>query len=325
MKQKNYIYALEIILILILNLNFLSALELNQETKFLVLGHVYPDHDTLELNVELINNENPDFIVFLGDSSKNFPTRDWTEMESIMKKIKVPMYFAAGNHDILINPGDEEYFIENIAGVLFQSFDINNNSFLILNTASKKDSPPDIPEEQVEFIKSIYENNTNRKFIFMHHCLFYKEGAEKYCGIVSGRDVFKESNWNSKIVPLIQNQTLVFLGDVRIYFSYKENNIPYFGVGFSQPDLRFPPYMLKVIVNDEIDVVPIKLKQDFDADKIKYFNILLKTSFNTSEDILRSFARIVKKNLKLTIIFSVIFIIELIILIKILKMKKYKK
>lgn len=276
----------------------------SRETKFIVLGHVYPDYEALNLSVTLINDANPDFVVFLGDNVYNVPERNWSEFSSIIDRIKVPVYLLAGNHDIDINPGDKEYFEENI-GSLFQEFEINGNRFIILNSILKKDYY-DISEEQIDFIKAEYENGSENTIVFMHHCLFYQDN-NKFCNARPDY-VSENSNWNSKVVPIIKDKTIgVFVGDVGYnepYFSYNEENVSYFGVGFSVDKIKFPQHFLEVTINNNVlKVTPVPIRQD-----------LAKIDYGTEKSENLGVRAFIRDNLKL-IFFMISFVITLLLII----------
>lgn len=281
-----------------------------EEITFIAMGHIYPDYDALNISLDLIEQENPDFVVFLGDSLPA-PNESWDELKPLIDKISAPVYFAPGNHDIYRNEASEGVFASEISPELFFTFKIRETNFIILNTVSDKES--DISEEQVEFIESVLDPEKNNVF-FMHHCLFYNYNNQ-FC---NSRPFIKENNWN-KLVPSIQNKTLaVFVGDVGInepYFGYKENGISYFGVGFSpkESQLKIPQHMLKVTLNEEgMKVTPIPIRQDLT--KTKYVQRVDKQFF----PLFKSF---IKKNLALVLRMVAITIALLIVIIIFLSYK----
>ena len=303
-----------IIFILFLFVFQIISAETDNKITFIVLGHVYPDYEALELSVDLINEENPDFIVFLGDTLES-PDRSWPELKQIIDKIDSPVYFIPGNHDIS-RDGTGKYF-EEMSGFLFTSFSIKEYTFLILNTVTEKTGIYDISEEQVGFIEEIYEQNDEEKFIFMHNCLFYNYDNQ-FC---NSREFFTENNWNSLTVPIIQNKTVaVFVGDVGInepYFGYEEDSISYFGVGFSpkESQLKIPQHFLKVVYEEgELTVNPIIIRQDLT--QAKYYQRVDKEFFPLSKAFIRKNLAFVLKSFSLAIIILLGIIIFLLIKLK---------
>ena len=152
----------------------------------------------------------------------------------------------------------------------------------------------------------------------MHHCIFYNYDNQ-FCNY---RGFFKSNNWNEQIVPIIKNETIaVFVGDTGLnepYFGYTENDISYFGVGFSPPEnqLKVPQHMLKVVLeNDKFTVTPIPIRQDLTM--VKYDQRIDRNFFPL-------FKVFVKKNLAIVLTsFSLtIFILLIIILFLLIKLRK---
>ena len=294
----------------------------SEKLTFIAFGHIYPDYDALNLSIPLIEKENPDFVVFLGDSVHTGTEENWNSLLSITDEISAPVYFVPGNHEIEVQPEGQKYFKEHISEDFFWDFTIKNTTFVILNsvqeTSGGESNPYDISDEQVSFIKEIYERDDTNKFIFIHHCIFYNYDNQ-FC---NNRGFFKNNNWNEQIVPIIKNDTIaVFVGDTGLnepYFGYIENDISYFGVGFSPPEnqLKVPQHMLKVVLeNDKFTVTPIPIRQDLTM--VEYDQRIDRTFFPL-------FKAYVKKNLALVLTsFSVIiFLLLVVILFLLIRLKK---
>ena len=159
------------------------------EITFIALGHVYPDYNALNLSIDLIEQENPDFVIFLGDSL-HAPYESWDELKPILDRISSPVYFAPGNHDIYENGTAGGFFSEEISPDLFFSFKVGGINFIILNTVSGEEFVYDISEEQKEFVKSISDSE-DKNIIFMHHCVFYNYDNQ-FC---NSRPFIDENNW----------------------------------------------------------------------------------------------------------------------------------
>ena len=290
------------------------------EITFIAMGHIYPDYDALRLSVNLIKQENPDFVVFLGDSLHT-PHESWDELKPIIDKISVPVYFAPGNHDIYENGTLGGFFAEEISPELFFSFKVGETNFIILNTVSGEEFVYDISEEQVEFIKATSSSENN--IIFMHHCLFYNYDNQ-FC---NSRPYIDENNWNN-LVPFIKGNTLgVFVGDVGVnepYFGYEENGVSYFGVGFSpeSSQLKIPQHMLKVtLIGEDMKVIPIPIRQDLTESK--YAPRLDKSFSSLFKSFIRKNLELVLKTFSITIALLVMTIAFL--LFKLFKNHKVKR
>jgi len=241
----------------------------DSDVTFIALGHVYGDYDALNLSIPLIEKENPDFVIFLGDSLAA-PDNSWDELKSFVDKISSPVYFVPGNHDVYVN-GTRGNYLEKMSEDLYYNFSVGGIDFVSLNTVTDDIALYDLSYEQVGFMESIYEGSANKKIIFMHHCLFYNYDNQ-FC---NSRPFIDNNNWNNIIPAIKENTIAVFVGDVGInepYFGYEEDSVSYFGVGFSgkESQLKIPQHFLKVIIHEDgLTVTPIPIRQDLT--KIKYF------------------------------------------------------
>lgn len=278
----------------------------HEKITFIALGHVYPDYDALNLSVSLIEKENPDFVIFLGDTLVT-PSSSWNEIKPIIDQITAPVYFVPGNHDIYENGSREGFFLNEMSGFLYTKLEIKNISLIILNTVTDKVGVYGVSDKQVSFVREIYEKDDKRKFIFMHNCLFYNQDNQ-FC---NSREFFFNNKWNEEIVPIIQEETVaVFVGDTGVnepYFGLVENEISYFGVGFSPSEnrLKIPQHMLKVVLKgDQLTVTPIPIRQDLT--KVVY-------SQRVDREFFPLFKVFIKKNLAFVLKILSIVILALLI------------
>lgn len=235
------------------------------QTSFVVFGHVYVDYEALEESIDKVNNLKPDFVVFLGDTLPSHHQTEWGDVLDLTKKIEAKVYFVPGNHDVDDRASDRSDFVSRF-GSLYKSFTVNNIDFIVLNTSNGAPSGNyDIQGNQVEWIKEVYKKSNNKKIVLMHHCLFASDGG-KLCNN-RGQLISPESNWNKILVPVIKNDTLaVFNGDVgskQPYFSYSEDSLRYFGVGFSPDRLSSPQHFFYInVAGDVVDVRPIIIRDN---------------------------------------------------------------
>lgn len=287
--------------------------------KFAAFGHVYPGYDDLESSVETVNDLDLDFVVFLGDSL-NHPEESWDQLGKIIDNILVPVYFVPGNHDIFENGSfNQGFFLSEMSEKLYYSFEVKNKTFIVLNTVTGKNQEYGISEEQISFLTSIYDSTDNDKFIFMHHCLFFNYD-NLFC---NSRPYYINNAWTEITASILEETKAVFLGDAGIhepYFAYEENNISYFGVGFSPQEdrIKTPRFFLYVeLENDQLFVEPILAVKDISQDSF---------SGHTENTLKQNLKTYVKKNLAFVFksIFFFFFIVLMIILglsYKILKSK----
>ena len=64
------------------------------------LGDHHAPHaaENLKQTVKMINDLHPDAVILSGDIGEN--PQEWDEARSILKKLKAPLYYVPGNHDV---------------------------------------------------------------------------------------------------------------------------------------------------------------------------------------------------------------------------------
>ena len=149
--------------------------------------------------IDKINLMQPAFVVSVGDLINGY-TKDldkinteWEEFNSFVKKLEMPFFYVAGNHDYTNEVMENEWFKR--FGSDYYHFLYKNVLFICLNsehgyTALKN---PDLGEEQVKFVEKILKKNTNVDWtmIFMHQPLWLKESGKNWLkveNLLKGRD-----------------------------------------------------------------------------------------------------------------------------------------
>jgi len=204
-----------------------APLEDNEESlKFLVAGHIYgkPGDDefhpspSLLRNISLLDMQNPDFVVLLGDtvwkpSEDNFDLLDLL----ILDPVEVPVFNAVGNHDVT-----KRELYQSRYGNTIYAFTYKNQLFFILDTTLNY---YDLNPDQLSFVKITIENqiqtsDINGINIFMHHVLFLDEAE------VVGKQLLKPNEGDgisasfhdflrSTLYPISQSiPVYIYAGDV---------------------------------------------------------------------------------------------------------------
>ena len=149
--------------------------------------------------IDKITLMQPAFVVSVGDLINGY-TKDlekiineWEEFNSLVKKLEMPFFYVAGNHDYTNKVMENEWFKR--FGSDFYHFLYKNVLFICLNsehgyTALKN---PDLGEEQVKFVEKILKKNTNVDWtmIFMHQPLWLRESGKNWLkveNLLKGRD-----------------------------------------------------------------------------------------------------------------------------------------
>lgn len=141
----------------------------------------------------------PAFVVSVGDLINGYTkdlekiNNEWEEFNSLVKKLEMPFFYVAGNHDYTNEVMENEWFKR--FGSDYYHFLYKNILFICLNsehgyTALKN---PDLGEEQVKFVEKIFKKNTNVDWtmIFMHQSLWLKESGKNWLkveNLLKGRD-----------------------------------------------------------------------------------------------------------------------------------------
>lgn len=170
--------------------------------------------------VDVMNVENVDFIIHLGDFKDETPTKQETDtlnflkdIEIIFSKFKGPRYHCIGNHDV--DSITKKQFLEGIENTnipnnkSYYSFNKNGFHFIVLDAnydANGKDhffkegadwQDTNIPTEQLSWLQNDLENNTLPTIIFCHHPFFefYRDGYKYHINNYKQvRDLLKNKN-----------------------------------------------------------------------------------------------------------------------------------
>lgn len=95
------------------------------------LGEQHSPHaaDNLRRAVDMINSRHPDAVVLSGDIGEN--PGEWDKAKSILKKLKAPIYYAPGNHDVHSHDLDR---YRGAFGKDYYSFQVKNVTFLVIDS-----------------------------------------------------------------------------------------------------------------------------------------------------------------------------------------------
>lgn len=95
------------------------------------LGEQHSPHaaDNLRRAVDMINSRHPDAVVLSGDIGEN--PGEWDKAKSILKKLKAPVYYAPGNHDVHSHDVDR---YRGAFGKDYYRFQVKNVTFLVIDS-----------------------------------------------------------------------------------------------------------------------------------------------------------------------------------------------
>jgi predicted MPP superfamily phosphohydrolase len=85
--------------------------------------------ENLKQAVEMINSRRPDAVVLSGDIGENPQARE--EAMSILKKLKAPLYYVPGNHDV--HSSDVERY-RGVFGKDYYTFNVKDVTFVVVDS-----------------------------------------------------------------------------------------------------------------------------------------------------------------------------------------------
>ena len=119
------------------------------------IGDKHAPHaaDNLKHAVDMINDRHPDVVILSGDIGEN--PRAWDEAKSILKKLKPPIYYVPGNHDVHSNDVDR---YRKAFGKDYYDFEVKNVKFVMIDSQllgnydvfGAKDPEPLLPATEEE-------------------------------------------------------------------------------------------------------------------------------------------------------------------------------
>lgn len=189
---------------------------------FFIAGHVYGSpgannegvHPPFKENFDLIRDDSlVEFGFFTGDMVFIPTAEDWDEIDADVESLGVPVYFAAGNHDVM----DRELY-ESRYGITYYSFKKNGDLFIVLDPNLDNWN---ISGEQLSFLIQTLEDNqddTNNIFVFFHQLLWWEsDNIYQNVALNSLQGRADEINFWTEIEPLFRampNEVYMFAGDV---------------------------------------------------------------------------------------------------------------
>ena len=145
---------------------------------FFIAGHTYGSpgidnegfHPAFKNKFDLIQNDGHiDFGVLTGDIVITGTEQNWNDIDSDIIDLGLPVYFAAGNHDMT-----DRALFESRYGQTYYSFTHQSDLIIVLD--------PNIDEwnisgDQLQFLQSVLNDevqNINNIFVFFHQLLWWE-------------------------------------------------------------------------------------------------------------------------------------------------------
>jgi 3',5'-cyclic AMP phosphodiesterase CpdA len=154
------------------------------------LGDKHAPHAAKNLKqaVEMINDRRPDAVILSGDIGEN--PQAWDEAKSILKKLKPPLYYVPGNHDVHSRDVDR---YRNVFGKDYYTFDINRITFVVIDSQllgnydvyearQPMPLPPETEDESermfswLESLRDRDDRDRKRTIIGVQHIPMFRDG-----------------------------------------------------------------------------------------------------------------------------------------------------
>lgn len=207
-----------IVIFHILSISYSSSQALNYS--FFTAGHSYGNpikyhyglhYPFVDYFPKINSNQEIQFGILTGDVVAEKTKSYWDSTQKDINKLNIPVYIAAGNHDI----SDE--FVSRY-GDYYYKFLHKNDLFIILTPGL---SSWNISGDQLEFFKNTLDSNystVKNVFIFMHELIWWSPNNEyKNVFINYAKHYPGSNNYESTIKPLLlsyPNNFVLYAGDL---------------------------------------------------------------------------------------------------------------
>lgn len=188
---------------------------------FFVAGHTYGSptgsnfgvHPPLRKKFNFINRSSLDFGVFTGDIVRKATVQSWDSIDAELKLLNMPVYFAAGNHDV-----NDRMLFEQRYGPTYSRFIFNSDLHIILD--------PNLDEwnisgDQLDFLQSTVDSHAvavKNVYVYFHQVLWWENENTFYKIKMNSTEGRADTiNFWSEVEPLfhqLTNQVYMFAGDV---------------------------------------------------------------------------------------------------------------
>jgi len=156
------------------------------------IGDKHAPHaaENLKQAVEMINGRRPDAVVLSGDIGEN--PQAWDEARHILKKLKSPLYYAPGNHDVHSTDVDR---YRRVFGKDYYTFEVKGVTFVVIDSqllgnydVYEAKTPPPLPpqteeesERMLEWLAGLRDEKSDatrkRVIIGVQHIPMFRDGG----------------------------------------------------------------------------------------------------------------------------------------------------
>lgn len=203
---------------------------------FFIAGHTYGApgmnnigvHPPFQDKFSLITKDSlVEFGVFTGDMVLNPTTKDWEEIDDDVDSLGIPVYFAAGNHDLY-----NRTLFENRYGPTYFSLIHRNDLIIVLDPTLDGWS---ISGDQLTFLKTTLEEKADlvdRIYIFCHQLIWWTPDNVFGKLITNSKEGRKSpTNYWTEVEPLLQTVSKpvwIFAGDLGAISGNRRDSYMYY-------------------------------------------------------------------------------------------------
>ena len=116
--------------------------------------------------LRFLEDEGANFIAYCGDMTKNHndAEADYQMLAECLKESHVPNYIIKGNHD-----AGHGYFNEYISDITSFTVPYKDDLFIFVGNGTNTGTNGGLTQSRVDYIRSVIENNPNRRLFLMYH------------------------------------------------------------------------------------------------------------------------------------------------------------
>jgi len=167
-------------------------------------GRMLEESDRLSLSLvnEINERDDVEFTIIKGDMTDGGDTGQFAGFKSKYNKLKRPWYPLLGNHDKFSADWEEGWQNASGRNTTYYSFLYSRLLFIVLDSAQYPyRNMGSIPEEQLEWLDELLENNSKREaFIFLHHMVVLDEDSNQEDGLENDDDLISVISKHENVV-----------------------------------------------------------------------------------------------------------------------------
>lgn len=190
------------------------------DTNFAVFSDIHANYKNLEKALVMTESEQAEFIVITGDLTTVGNKSELLKVKNILDKTSLNYYAIPGNHDLYLGRKIEANIWEEVFGADYQSFEKNNQKFILINNADDYFGMNDKQWQWLEI--ELQECPQITCLVFMHEPLNHPNSTH----IMGETSPAIASQAARLVMMLVNNQVKeVFAGHLHFSSTYEINRL----------------------------------------------------------------------------------------------------